>query len=224
VIRAVARFLPTIQVVTFIAIAISAGVAAYNSYREYRKEGIERTYAFMRPLSEDQFIANLWSIEEFTICLERKFSNVKDIKLSYLEPINTKNTTGDQKLLSKEWWKVVEDENYLYMNLEKPQDIEKRLWFVYTKISNIASCLETELCRYDVFMNSIDSVDVITFLGFSNYILMAEASSREWFVDPNLKKWVDKVFEKYRVFIGERREKLQNRFLKCSDYNKRYFN
>ena len=210
-----------VQVLTFVAIAISSGVSAYNADREYRKERIERTYNLMKPLSDDGFISSLWVIEDYTICLEQQFTSNGSIHLAYIDPKSIASPGTNEENIAQNWWKVVEEEEFVYGKIEKPKNMERHLWRVYAGFSQLASCLETDLCVYDVYFHSIDSIDVVTFLGISNYLIL-DKRSRNWLLDPYLKKFIEKSFNHYAHYLDERRVKLQNRPVLCNNYEKRY--
>jgi len=216
------RSILAVQVFTFIAIAISAGVSAINSYRDYKREGVDRTFRSLEPLRAESFVRNLWAIEEFTICFEKKFAGVTGANLSYSHPDTARKLAPEQEKLVKEWWRYVEEEPYLTGLQDKPSSLELRLWQISSRFSVLAACLEKDYCRYDTYFDAADSIDATTFLGFSNYLLGAEENSLGWSADPNLNALIHKTFDKYNIYMQKVRLKLQNRKVKCQDFDKRF--
>ena len=149
------------QVLVVLVLAGSAWIASDRWQTEQTLKQTDR-------LADRVYVDALWPVEQFTICFEGE----RGRHLSYLP--STAVAEGGKQLveLAKEWWALVENENLQSADCGKPADLEHKLLIVYGRLEALAACAEHNLCSYNRFDDVIETMDYLSVLAISNYLLL----------------------------------------------------
>ena len=201
-----------IQLLVLIGTVAAAYIAWGAWQHEVHRKRVDTTLEYLKNLTEQTYVDRLWEIQKFTMCFEKK----KGRNVSLLSRGELAQSQEASTALAREYWETIEGDTKID-GLKKPEDLEAKLYYVYARISLMASCLESGLCDYPTFDRMSDAAEVETLLSFSNYLKLAEETSIEWNVTEDLERFLDRAYDKAslrKAFLANRQRIREKN---CSD-------
>lgn len=192
-------------------VAIVGAVVAWRAWSaELEKRKLEATLKYIEPLSQREFLDDLFDLHEFTICFENKQGH----HISYLlsRELYEEEIKANAIRLAKSWWFFVENN----VSVEKgcaADQLDRKLARTLSKITMLSACLESEICSYTNFLPVAEALFLEGFLSFSNYIMLSlEADvSRGWIIfdTSKLRSFLDRLEEEFEEYLLMRREGIR---------------
>lgn len=191
------------------AAAVYVGWGTWQSEIERRR--VETTLAYLKDLTDPAYVERLWELQRFVMCFEKSAGkNLALLSASELEA----DRSGAEDLVRR-FWRIVELGEKIE-GLKTPDDVESKMYFVYSRVSLTASCLAAGLCSQSTFDRMSDAAEIETLLALSHYLMLADGNSVEWNASPDLAAFLQRSYTHFSKRPGFAAGRQRIREKNCS--------